>query len=192
MRWRSGQPREGRVIDAIPDSHPAAMFPCICCGNRLSDGRPVQLLALGPDCDTAREECRQGRWFAALALTVHAECLGTTVQVDPGVCALPAELLAAIADQARTGGHSPINVWLGPPGAGQHIATATTPDHAGEMVRVLNLLRAGTVIVRGPHHVADGVLVYREQHLLGMGASPGWSEAIAHALNAAASSDPQP
>lgn len=81
-RWKAGEPREGRVLGPLSADHPGAGFPCLCCGQLLGDGRKVQLLAIGPDSETSRAECRDGKWHAALALTLHAECIGTTVSTD--------------------------------------------------------------------------------------------------------------
>jgi hypothetical protein len=102
VRWKAGEPRESaRVLGPLDPSHPAAGFPCLCCGQPLGDGRPVQLLALGPDSDATRAECQAGYWFSALALTLHAECIGTLPPEPepagpPAVCGQPwvAELMS--------------------------------------------------------------------------------------------------
>jgi hypothetical protein len=82
VRWKPGEPRESRLLGPLPPHHPAAQFPCLSCGEPLADGRPVQLLAIGPDDHESREKCRAGQWHSALALPAHTECLGATTQSD--------------------------------------------------------------------------------------------------------------
>jgi hypothetical protein len=83
VRWRSDEPREQRVFPALPEAHPAASTPCPACAQPLGDGTPVQLLALGPADDAEdREKHAAGRWYSAVALVVHATCLGTP-EVSP-------------------------------------------------------------------------------------------------------------
>ncbi|TCO57179.1 hypothetical protein [Actinocrispum wychmicini] len=87
VRWKPGEPRESKPLGPLPAEHPAAQYPCLCCGQPLADGRPVQLLAVGPDDDESREKCRAARWHSALALPAHAECLGATTQSDADTAA---------------------------------------------------------------------------------------------------------
>lgn len=79
VRWRAGEPREGRVFPPLDPSHPAAAESCAVCESLLGDGSPVQLLAIGPLTPAAHQEHRAGRWYSALALLFHAACLGTEV-----------------------------------------------------------------------------------------------------------------
>jgi hypothetical protein len=82
VRWKPGEPRESLLLGPLTPDHPAAQFPCLCCGEPLADGRPVQLLAIGPDDEDSRAKCAAGGWHTALALPLHAECIGTTVQAE--------------------------------------------------------------------------------------------------------------
>jgi len=82
VRWKMGEPRERTVIAPLKPAHPVARFPCLVCVRPLGDGRPVQLLAVGPDSEDSRARCAAGRWFSALAITVHAECLGTKTEKE--------------------------------------------------------------------------------------------------------------
>jgi hypothetical protein len=82
VRWKVGELRESRVIGPLDPGHVVARWPCVACTQPLGNGQPVQLLAIGPDSDENRAKCRDGRWFSALAITVHAACLGTTTSEE--------------------------------------------------------------------------------------------------------------
>lgn len=77
VRWRAGARRESRVLPPLAGDHPAANRPCPACWIPLGDGRPVQLLAIGPIDDETRVQHAARCWYSALALLLHAECLGT-------------------------------------------------------------------------------------------------------------------
>lgn len=79
VRWRTSEPREGRVFDPLPFDHPAVLDLCPACQRRLGTVHPVQLLAIGPTDEEDQEIHRAGRWYNALALIFHAVCLGTEV-----------------------------------------------------------------------------------------------------------------
>lgn len=55
-----------------------AAAPCSACGSLLGDGRSVQLLAIGPSDDEDREAHASGNWYSAVAIVLHADCLGMT------------------------------------------------------------------------------------------------------------------
>jgi hypothetical protein len=77
VRWRAGARRESRLLPPLAGDHPAANRPCPACWIPLGDGRPVQLLAIGPTDDETRVQHEALRWYSALALLLHADCLGT-------------------------------------------------------------------------------------------------------------------
>lgn len=79
VRWRSGDSREGRVLPPMSADHPAFTDPCPACRTPLGDGRPVQLLAIGPTDDEDRARHTNGAWYSALALLFHTACLGAEV-----------------------------------------------------------------------------------------------------------------
>lgn len=74
MRWKPGEPREGRVFNPLADEHPAAALPCLVCNQPLGDGRQVQLFAVGPYDDETREKHAEGRWYTAEAALFHTGC----------------------------------------------------------------------------------------------------------------------
>jgi len=83
VRWKKGEPREGPLIDKLHVDSPAIDTPCQKCGEPLGDGRPVQLYALGPDDLDSVVRHERDRWYSALALLLHAECLpDLTVEPD--------------------------------------------------------------------------------------------------------------
>ncbi|SEF34335.1 hypothetical protein SAMN05421837_107326 [Amycolatopsis pretoriensis] len=79
VRWRSGAPREGRAFPPLGPGHPAYRDVCPACDHFLGNGLPVQILAIGPTDDEARDRHRAGRWYSALALLFHAACLGSNI-----------------------------------------------------------------------------------------------------------------
>lgn len=77
VRWKPGEPREGRTFPFIPAGHPLADFYCPVCDDVLANGDPVTLLVLGPGADEdSRERHAEDRWYNAQALPVHQACLG--------------------------------------------------------------------------------------------------------------------
>lgn len=76
VRWKSGEPREGRVLNPLGADHPAAGLSCQMCEQQLGDGRSVQLYAVGPDDEETAEKHAQGRWYSAQAALLHAACVG--------------------------------------------------------------------------------------------------------------------
>lgn len=75
VRWKPGEPRECRVFSALDSSHPAAELPCPHCEDPLGDGRQVQLYAVGPWDEETRERHAEGRWYTALAVLLHVDCV---------------------------------------------------------------------------------------------------------------------
>lgn len=75
IRWKRGEPREGRVLNPLAAEHPAAGLLCLVCHQPLGDGRSVQLYAIGPDDEETAERHAQGRWYPAQAALLHAECV---------------------------------------------------------------------------------------------------------------------
>lgn len=76
VRWKLGEPREGRITGPLSDGHPLEQHPCLVCGFYLG-GREVRLLILGPDQDDPVNvlRAREGEWHNAVALALHADCL---------------------------------------------------------------------------------------------------------------------
>lgn len=74
-QWKKGQPRASHVIEKLHVDSPAVDMPCQKCGNPLGDGRPLQLYALGPDDLDSVVRHERGRWYSALALLLHVECV---------------------------------------------------------------------------------------------------------------------
>lgn len=75
IRWKPGEPREGRVLNPLAADHPAASLSCPACSGPLGDGRSVQLYAIGPDDEETAERHAEGRWYSAQAALLHAECV---------------------------------------------------------------------------------------------------------------------
>ena len=80
VRWKRGEPREGRIFPPLEANHPAMDKPCAnpACPDLLGDETPVQLLAIGPNPSDPEdvERHRAGRWYNAVATLAHARCLG--------------------------------------------------------------------------------------------------------------------
>lgn len=76
IRWKAGEPRESRILPAMAPDHPAAHLHCPVCDRELGNGRPLRVLALGPDSEDSHAKCAAGGWFSARAIVLHAACLG--------------------------------------------------------------------------------------------------------------------
>lgn len=74
-RWKADQPREGRIIPAVGPDHWIASSDCSKCGCSLGNGQPLQFYVLGPDSEESWERHRAGRWYSAVAIMLHADCL---------------------------------------------------------------------------------------------------------------------
>lgn len=74
------------------------------CGTPIGAEEPVQLLVVGPDDDEGRERHDAGRWYTALAVVVHEQCLARLS--DDQVEAMVSELeLRDVEDDAAPGGN---------------------------------------------------------------------------------------
>jgi hypothetical protein len=75
LRWRRGEPRAGRTFAGPEPDHPAHAASCVACGERLGDGRAIQVVAIGPDPDDAEDVLRDARglWYSAVAVIIHAD-----------------------------------------------------------------------------------------------------------------------
>lgn len=83
VRWRRDQPREGGVCKLLEPGNAMALWDCPACGRPLGTEHPVQLLAIGPLNDEDRDRHRAGGWYSAVALVMHAHCLGTDTSTTP-------------------------------------------------------------------------------------------------------------
>lgn len=75
VRWRSGEPRRGRVFDAPASDHPTYDSNCLLCDTVVAS-RPIQLIAVGltDEDDETSAKAKRGEWFAAGAVIVHHSC----------------------------------------------------------------------------------------------------------------------
>jgi len=76
VRWQKDEPRESRVWAPLEIGHPAFDAECFLCGEDLGGtGKRVQSVVLGPEDEHTRLRHREGRWYAAAAILLHAECV---------------------------------------------------------------------------------------------------------------------
>jgi len=60
----------------LGDDHPAVGSVCFACGQAFQPGDLTVLLPLGPGSDTeARQKAREGRYYNAVAIHLHADCV---------------------------------------------------------------------------------------------------------------------
>lgn len=76
VRWRQDADRLSRVMPPMSQDHPCATYPCLVCAWPLANGDPIQLIALGPELGY-RERFSRGEWINAVAVALHAACLGS-------------------------------------------------------------------------------------------------------------------
>ena len=91
VRWRRGEPRRGRVFDALTIDHSGYALPCVECDESLGDGHSVQLIAVGPDDEKSAEKFAAGRWCTIAAVPLHAACADALT--DGGLELLISELV---------------------------------------------------------------------------------------------------
>lgn len=71
------QGQQLRIFGPKSTEHPSVGQPCLACAEPFATGDMTTLLALGPGADEeSRERFREGRWFNAPAVELHAACAG--------------------------------------------------------------------------------------------------------------------
>lgn len=78
QRWRTDQPREGRIYPALPEDHRFADRPCAACQHPLGDGKPVQTYVLGTLTQAGLHAFFTGAWHDVVAALVHHRCIRAT------------------------------------------------------------------------------------------------------------------
>lgn len=69
-----GRAGTGR-FNPLPDGHPLIGTECVACSQVFKAGDVTSIVALGPGpTPDERDKCRHGRFYTAVAVTVHVEC----------------------------------------------------------------------------------------------------------------------
>lgn len=78
VRTSRDEPFTPRCVGPLADNHTLVdEEECPGCGYAFAPGDHVALLAVGPGGDLdAREKCAAGRWYNAVAVACHPECMG--------------------------------------------------------------------------------------------------------------------
>lgn len=80
VRWQKDEPRKGREFPPVSPEHPNFNEPCRVCTRPLGDGKPIALVAIGPNSEDAWQRHQVGRWYSAQAGAFHAGCVGESVE----------------------------------------------------------------------------------------------------------------
>ena len=76
VRFRTHAEHVFRAFGPKEAAHPTVGLPCLACGKRFVAGDVTTLLPLGPGGDPeARERARAGRWYSAIAVELHWDCV---------------------------------------------------------------------------------------------------------------------
>jgi len=85
IRYNPSVQSKPRVFGPKRADHPSCGGICVICGCDFVPGDYTTLIPLGPGRDTEAQLAHaEGRWYNAVAIEVHAECAGVSVQQNGG------------------------------------------------------------------------------------------------------------